>query len=224
MIAESAALFSEEAMALRIEPGEIVFPPEVGVSATCTLKLSNTGRELVAFKVKTTAPNSYFVKPKAGVILPGSSQDIQVTLQPQTNDPRENTDRFLVQSAVCQTAEGLNKDEWAKLDKFAVNEQRLQVAFREPGTKASSAAAATSYAASAPSSKAGPVDKNISIDDLRAKYDQLVHYTHKLESDKATLEARSTKAASASGFSLLQLIIAILVAIFVSRIAQHNGY
>ena len=205
-------------MALRIEPAEIVFPPQVGVTASCTLKLSNPGRELVAFKVKTTAPNSYFVKPKAGVILPGSSQDIQVTLQPQTTDPSQNTDRFLVQSAVCQNAEGLNKDDWAKLDKFAVNEQRLQVVFRNPGVSAPSKSASSV-------AKVGPVDKDISIEDLRAKYDQLVHYTHKLENDKAALEGQQTKGTrTIAGFSLLQVILAILVAVFVSRVAQHNGY
>ena len=210
-------------MSLKVEPSEIVFPTTLNQTSSCTLRLSNTGRELIAYKVKTTAPNNYFVTPKAGVISPGQTAEIKVTLQQQTTDPSQNADRFLVQSAPCPTTEGLSREEWQRLDKFAVSEQRLQVSFRN-----------TAAAPAAPSLvRPAPVDKDISFSDLRAKHEELTHYAHGLEREKAKLEedlklrskvALRTVAAGSSGYSLVQLILAMIVAALIARASAVMGF
>ena len=54
------------------------------------MKLSNNAEKKVCFKVKTTAPKRYCVKPTTGVIDPKGTVTILVTLQPfDPNDPNE---------------------------------------------------------------------------------------------------------------------------------------
>ena len=54
------------------------------------MKLTNTTEKKACFKVKTTAPKRYCVKPTTGVIDPKGVVTILVTLQPfDPNDPNE---------------------------------------------------------------------------------------------------------------------------------------
>jgi len=66
-----------------------------------TLLVTNNNPQPVAFKVKTTAPKAYCVRPNSGRIEPGESVEIQVILQGMREDPPPGTkckDKFLVQS------------------------------------------------------------------------------------------------------------------------------
>ncbi|KAJ2238178.1 phosphatidylinositol-binding protein scs2, partial [Coemansia sp. RSA 455] len=51
------------------------------------LRLTNKNNSPVAFKVKTTAPKQYCVRPNAGRIEPGESVEVQVVLQPMKEEP-----------------------------------------------------------------------------------------------------------------------------------------
>ena len=57
----------------------------------------------VAYKVKTTAPEHYRVKPTVGVIEPGQSVEVSVQLTPGSA-VTASRDRFLVQSTQITTA------------------------------------------------------------------------------------------------------------------------
>ncbi|KAL1930435.1 hypothetical protein VTP01DRAFT_10597 [Rhizomucor pusillus] len=67
------------------------------------LCVKNPGREPVVFKVKTTAPQYYCVKPNAGRVEPNSETQIQVFLQPTKKDildeRLQSKDKFLIQTA-----------------------------------------------------------------------------------------------------------------------------
>ncbi|XP_056404357.1 vesicle-associated membrane protein-associated protein B/C [Hyla sarda] len=66
---------------------------------TTNLKLSNPTEKNVCFKVKTTAPRRYCVRPNSGVIDAGSSINVSVMLQPFDYDPNEKSKhKFMVQS------------------------------------------------------------------------------------------------------------------------------
>ena len=47
--------------------------------STATLKLSNPTTKPINFKVKTTAPKQYCVRPNAGAVQPGGSVEVQGT-------------------------------------------------------------------------------------------------------------------------------------------------
>ncbi|XP_044074745.1 VAMP (vesicle-associated membrane protein)-associated protein A, like [Siniperca chuatsi] len=63
------------------------------------LKLKNPSDRKVCFKVKTTAPRRYCVRPNSGVIDPGATVVISVMLQPFEYDPNEKSKhKFMVQT------------------------------------------------------------------------------------------------------------------------------
>ena len=54
-----------------------------------SLVLENIQDTFVAFKIKTTAPRSYLVKPSSGIIAPRAKQDINILLIPLFEPPKE---------------------------------------------------------------------------------------------------------------------------------------
>ncbi|KAK1367569.1 vesicle-associated protein 2-1 [Heracleum sosnowskyi] len=83
-----------------IIPDELRFQFDLEKQVFCDLKVANTTDEHVAFKVKTTSPKKYFVRPNTGVIQPWDSCLIRVTLQAQKEYPPDMQckDKFLLQS------------------------------------------------------------------------------------------------------------------------------
>ncbi|MBA0795401.1 hypothetical protein Gohar_006265 [Gossypium harknessii] len=63
---------------LSIEPQELQFPFELRKQISCSLNLSNKTDNYVAFKVKTTNPKKYCVRPNTGVVLPRSTCNVVV--------------------------------------------------------------------------------------------------------------------------------------------------
>ena len=85
---------------LQLQPQELKFRFELRKTIPVTLSLSNTGDEPIAFKVKTTSPKKYCVRPSSGVVEPSSTKDVQVIMQAQREYPPsldDVKDKFLVQ-------------------------------------------------------------------------------------------------------------------------------
>nr|BAN66032.1 vesicle-associated membrane protein, putative [Babesia bovis] len=120
---------------LRITPEEVIeFPLVLYTPLNANLKLENISDESVAFKIKTTAPKGYLVRPSTGVIKAGEHQSVQIILQPLTEAPRAVNDRFLVQSVNYASEEPVPKDLWSSVDKSQVGEHRLSVSLvKDPG-------------------------------------------------------------------------------------------
>jgi hypothetical protein len=65
---------------------------------TVSLTIRNPTEKRIAFKIKTTAPKRYCVKPNSGVLDPGQLMKVNVLLQPFNYDPNEkNKHKFMVQ-------------------------------------------------------------------------------------------------------------------------------
>ncbi|XP_071691162.1 vesicle-associated protein 1-2-like [Rutidosis leptorrhynchoides] len=88
---------------LSVEPQELQFPFELKKQIACSMQLTNKTNEHVAFKVKTTNPKKYCVRPNTGIVLPHSTCDVTVTMQAQREAPPDMVckDKFLLQSAVA---------------------------------------------------------------------------------------------------------------------------
>lgn len=92
---------------MNIHPTELKFPFELKKQSSCSLQISNkTSTQVVAFKVKTTNPRKYCVRPNTGVVLPGDSCNVTVTMQAQKEAPLDMQckDKFLVQSVIVSDA------------------------------------------------------------------------------------------------------------------------
>lgn len=98
---------------LRISPDqELRFKGPFTSVVTSNLSLTNPSDKRVCFKVKTTAPKRYCVRPNSGVIEPGSSVDVNVMLQPFEYDPNErNRHKFMVQTMFAPSGQLDNFDQ-----------------------------------------------------------------------------------------------------------------
>merc|ERR1719480_19832 len=78
---------------------------------TKTLTISNTHSENVAFKVKTTVPKLYLVRPSWGTLKQGQQQEIQIVMQQQAVGETYNH-RFMVQAVPVGDTEHLPREAW----------------------------------------------------------------------------------------------------------------
>ncbi|KAF5194404.1 Vesicle-associated protein 1-1 [Thalictrum thalictroides] len=113
---------------LNIHPSELKFPFELKKQSSSSLQLTNKTEEYVAFKVKTTNPKKYCVRPNTGVVLPGATCDVTVTMQAQKEMPADMQckDKFLLQSVTVPngtttkdiTSEMFNKEAGKVVEEF----------------------------------------------------------------------------------------------------------
>ncbi|KAJ5673918.1 PapD-like protein [Penicillium macrosclerotiorum] len=119
-------------MSVEIDPPELGFKRPFNQEVCQILHLRNTNQEPVVFKVKTTAPKHYCVRPNSGRIEPGKTVDVQVLLQAMKEEPAADAkckDKFLVQSvAVTRDMEFANVTSiFEKASKSSVVERKIRV-------------------------------------------------------------------------------------------------
>jgi len=86
--------------ALEVSPTELAFKVVPDAYSTKQLRLQNRSAKNMAFKIKTTNPRQYFVRPNQGIVPPGERTVIHVMMGKLPEVPKEKCkDRFLVQSA-----------------------------------------------------------------------------------------------------------------------------
>ncbi|KAJ6400345.1 hypothetical protein OIU84_015908 [Salix udensis] len=76
---------------------------ELKKQSSCSMQLTNKSDKYVIFKVKTTNPKKYCVRPNTGVVMPGSTCRVTFTMQAQKEAPPDMQckDKFLLQSVVA---------------------------------------------------------------------------------------------------------------------------
>lgn len=82
-------------------------PGPIHDQATRPLNLTNTTSQNLAYKIKTTAPKVYCVRPNASIIPPGQSVQVSIIRQGKDDgvDPRSHKDKFLVLSTAVEMSE-----------------------------------------------------------------------------------------------------------------------
>lgn len=122
---------------LSVEPQELQFSFELRKQISCTMQLTNKTNNHVAFKVKTTNPKKYCVRPNTGVVMPYSTCDVIVTMQAQKEAPPDMQckDKFLLQSAVASpgaTPKDITPELFNKESGNQVEECKLKVNYVAP--------------------------------------------------------------------------------------------
>lgn len=88
------------------------------------VSVKNDTEETMAFKVKTTAPKLYCVRPNSGVLQPGESTEVTIIFQGLPEEPplgQKCKDKFLFVAIPCESTIN-SKDvstNWAQLEKLA---------------------------------------------------------------------------------------------------------
>ncbi|XP_056606872.1 vesicle-associated membrane protein-associated protein B/C isoform X4 [Triplophysa dalaica] len=100
---------------------------------TSTLKLANPTERNVCFKVKTTAPRRYCVRPNSGVIDAGTSINVSVMLQPFDYDPNEKSKhKFMVQSVLAPPDMTDTEAVWKEAKPEDLMDSKLRCVFDMP--------------------------------------------------------------------------------------------
>ncbi|KAI9671720.1 MAG: phosphatidylinositol-binding protein scs2 [Alyxoria varia] len=120
-------------MSILLDPVELGFRRPFNHEVSETLRLKNPHSDPLAFKVKTTAPKQYCVRPNSGRIEPGDQVEVQVLLQAMKEDPPLETkcrDKFLVQSVAIPAEQDASN--WTGIEQVAkssIQERKIRVNF-----------------------------------------------------------------------------------------------
>ncbi|CAH1453838.1 unnamed protein product [Lactuca virosa] len=202
---------------ITVDPEELRFQFELEKASHCDLKVSNATDKYVAFKVKTTSPKKYFVRPNTGVIQPRDTSVIRVTLQPQLEYPPDMLckDKFLLQSTPVPSitdTEELPANTFSKEPGKHLEECKLKVVYI--------ALQGNNNSGDAPKQNSDP-NSNQAIQTARAARDSAVREATQLQQELEMLKKRNQKPApAAAGFSLKLAIVAGIIGILVGFILK----
>ncbi|KAH9846361.1 VAMP-associated protein [Lenzites betulinus] len=124
-------------MSVSLNPSSVLgFNRPFTQSVKRTLQITNHNAQPVAFKVKTTAPKLYCVRPNSGRVEPGETVEVAVMLQAMKEDLPINTkckDKFLIQSTVItpEKESFALQDIWTG-DGDEVHSQKIRVVYLPP--------------------------------------------------------------------------------------------
>lgn len=206
---------------ISVQPEELKFLFELDKQSICDLKVTNNTDQNVAFKVKTTSPKKYFVRPNTGVIHPWDSCVIRVTLQAQREYPPDMQcrDKFLLQSTVVSVnseVDDLPQDTFTKDSGRAIEECKLKVVYSSPNSAQESGDNSVNSAAKGLNAH-GSLSADDALHRVKEERDAAVRQTQQLQQELEMLKKRRLQN-STHGFSfkfvLLVAIIGILLGFF----------
>ncbi|XP_049884783.1 vesicle-associated membrane protein/synaptobrevin-binding protein isoform X1 [Pectinophora gossypiella] len=100
---------------------------------TTYLRLINPSTDTVLFKIKTTAPKKYCVRPNSGILEPNSKVDIAITPQPVYVDPNEkHKHKFMVQSVIAPEGKTNIDQVWKEISPDQLMDYKLKCVFETP--------------------------------------------------------------------------------------------
>ncbi|XP_009371054.2 vesicle-associated protein 2-1-like [Pyrus x bretschneideri] len=199
---------------ISVLPDELKFLFELEKQSFCDLKVVNNTEHHVAFKVKTTSPKKYFVRPNTGVIQAWDSCVIRVTLQAQREYPPDMQckDKFLLQSTTVPPntdVDDLPQDTFTKESGRVLEECKLRVVYVASGAQGNSEDEATRS-----SMRSLDANSNQAFQRLKEERDASVRQTQQLQQELDILKRRRFRKGD-SGFSFTFAIFVGLIGLMV---------
>ncbi|KAL5551358.1 hypothetical protein UlMin_001534 [Ulmus minor] len=200
---------------ISVHPDELKFQFELDKQSFCDLKVVNNTEHHVAFKVKTTSPKKYFVRPNTGVIQPWDSCVIRVTLQAQLEYPPDMhcKDKFLLQSTIVSPntdLDDLPQDTFNKESGRALEECKLRVVY----LTSSSSQGNLDDEALMSSTRSLDGNSNPAIQQVKEERDFAVRQTRQLQQELDLLQRRRYRKGEL-GFSFTFAIFVGLIGLMV---------
>lgn len=192
---------------LQLNPAnEIVLQGPFDHVVTSYLELYNPSDQRVCFKVKTTAPRRYCVRPNSGIILPANKVKIAIMLQPIENDSQteRNRHKFMVQSVVA-TDDSHPDSVWLDAEPEEIMDSKLRCVFQMPSLseapESPQASIATSDVANSQSkvissSPAFSSKQQPFINSTQSKKEQQINKSQAIAGDRGGTEQQQTPVAS----------------------------
>ncbi|XP_011549670.2 vesicle-associated membrane protein-associated protein A isoform X4 [Plutella xylostella] len=102
---------------------------------TTYMRLTNPTADTVLFKIKTTAPKKYCVRPNSGMLDPHSKVDIAITPQVVFVDSNEKyKHKFMVQSVIAPEGKTNIDQVWKEISPDQLMDYKLKCVFETPGS------------------------------------------------------------------------------------------
>jgi len=128
-------MFKKEQI-LQISPeNELRFRGPFTVLKTSYITITNPTEHVIVFKIKTTAPKKYCVRPNCGFIKPEEKVEVAVCLQPFEYDPNEkHRHKFMVQSMIApeENFEPVFEKMWKRGNPEDLMDTKLKCVFEFP--------------------------------------------------------------------------------------------
>ncbi|XP_050798146.1 vesicle-associated membrane protein-associated protein A isoform X2 [Gopherus flavomarginatus] len=132
-MAAAGTLAKHEQILVLDPPTDLKFKGPFTDVVTTNLKLRNPSDRKVCFKVKTTAPRRYCVRPNSGIIDPGSTVTVSVMLQPFDYDPNEKSKhKFMVQTIFAPPSTSDMEAVWKEAKPDDLMDSKLRCVFEMP--------------------------------------------------------------------------------------------
>ncbi|XP_010275477.1 PREDICTED: vesicle-associated protein 2-1-like isoform X2 [Nelumbo nucifera] len=222
------AIMGGSSQLISVHPEELRFQFELEKQSYCDLKVANNSEHHVAFKVKTTSPKKYFVRPNTGVVQPWDSCVITVTLQAQREYPPDMQckDKFLLQSTIVPPntdVDEIPQDAFNKDGEKTIEEFKLRVVYTSPAGHGNSEDESSLTVSSKQSHSNNHILRNSSIDDIRTvqrlkeERDLAIQQTQQLQRELDLMRRRMNRR-SDPGFSLAFAACVGLIGIVVGLI------
>ncbi|KAG0460381.1 hypothetical protein HPP92_020273 [Vanilla planifolia] len=201
---------------ITVHPEELTFEFELDKPAYCNLKVVNNTEHHIAFKVKTTSPKKYFVRPNTSVVQPWDSCTITVTLQAQKEYPPDMQckDKFLIQSTKVPPSIDIDEippNTFNKDGEKVLEECKLRVVYVTPQFGASSEGESGIFSGSSVSRRGSEIQ---AAQRLREERDFRLQQNKQLERELEMLKRRRSRQNDA-GFSLTFAAFAGLIGLMV---------
>ncbi|KAM7525488.1 hypothetical protein LguiA_015390 [Lonicera macranthoides] len=198
---------------INVMPEELKFQFELEKQSYSDLKVSNNTENHVAFKVKTTSPKKYFVRPNTGIIKPRDSTIIRVTLQAQREYPPDMQckDKFLLQSTIVPAnipIDELPQDTFNKDSGKTVEECKLRVVYVPHSTEDNFKQSFDTNSRR----RTASFDDNEVLMRLKDERDAAVKQAQQVQQDLEMMKRRRNRK-SGSGFSFKFALLVALIGI-----------
>lgn len=232
---------------LAISPTELKFRFELRKNIPVILSLTNPTGERIAFKVKTTSPKTYCVRPSSGFVDAGASLQVHIIRQAQREYPPawgDTKDKFLVQSTrVSHNLTEITPDMFDSASNSSLQQAKLRVTLVGPPQPpspvpehpenehdvaiggAATAATASARGGSTFGDQQGLTQRGVGqLGSGLANEGLLASYKEKLDrADKENAELRRklvARNAPGSGLSVLHLILVAIVSMLVGYLVK----
>lgn len=218
---------------LQVTPQELKFRFELRKQIPSSLSLYNPTNRYVAFKVKTTSPKKYCVRPNTGMVAPGNTTEVTVIMQQQKETPPDLAackDKFLVQSVVVDDVKDSNDFTvlFAKEKKDLIKEAKLKVSYIVPNAPPSPVPEHDEADYEPPSRTPGNAsvlehERNAALAEADRMRRELGQYVTQVEKLRTQVDGKGGKSASIAGFSLIHLLLTALLAFLIGRFTDLLG-
>ena len=115
---------------ISLSPKQLDFNVELDKELTSELVITNNTNNVICYKVKTTAPDRYQVRPIQSLVQPGATDKCRIvvkrmTVLPNPNNAKEVKHKFLVQAAIYTGDIPDLTEFWKRSDEVAVEDHRI---------------------------------------------------------------------------------------------------